>query len=227
MKRISISHLLIGLAMLAATGLAMAIKPSEKLADRFEPVNLEVLIPKVFGDWKLEQAAAPLVSPDVQAAVNKVYAQTLTRNYVNANGEHIMLSIAYGKDQNDSLAMHLPEGCYGGQGFGIQDKVKGLLKTSFGSIPVARMLATKGERSEPITYWMMLGEHAEYNGWDMKKAKLNYALKGLVPDGLLIRVSSITTQAQDGYHLQERFSNDLLASLAPSQRMRLTGFAKQ
>lgn len=226
MPSINISHLLIGIAMLGAAGMAMAIKPNEKLADRYEKINLETIIPVAFGDWKIEEVAAPLVSPDLQASLNKIYAQTLTRTYTNAKGERIMLSIAYGKDQSDSLSVHLPEGCYGGQGFAIQDKVRGTLETAYGQIPVVRLLATKEERSEPITYWVTVGEHAVTDGWNMKKTKLDYALHGLIPDGLLIRVSNITNQPQEGYTLQAQFTQAMLAGMAANQRLRLMGLAK-
>lgn len=228
--KFSISHIIIGLTMLATAGLALAIKPSESLSDRYGKVDLEVIIPKQFGGWAIEKTAAPLVSPEVKDAVDKVYAQTLSRNYVNANGERIMLSIAYGKNQNDSLAIHLPEGCYGGQGFAIQNKVKGLLQTNYGNIPVARLYATKEDRYEPITYWITVGEHPVYDGWDMKKLKLSYALKGLIPDGMLVRISNInldqTTPAQVGYDLQARFAEDLLTHISPKQRMHLIGLAQ-
>jgi len=220
----NVTHLFIGLILMGTAGLAMAIKPSIKLADQYEKVDLEKIIPQEFSGWTIEKRLSPLVSPDVQAAINKVYAQTLSRHYINAQGERIMLSIAYGRDQNDSLAIHLPEGCYAGQGFGIQNKIKTILQTAYGKIPVARLVATKGERYEPITYWVTVGENAVYDGWDMKKVKLNYAIKGLIPDGLLFRVSSLSPDADTGYALQNRFTNDLLQSLSPKQRIRLMGF---
>lgn len=136
-----------------------------------------------------------------------------------------MLSIAYGKDQSDSLSIHSPEGCYGGQGFAIQNQVKAMLATAYGKIPVARLFATKGERHEPITYWITIGEHAVYDEWEMKKVKLNYALKGIIPDGLLFRVSSINSLEQEAYDLQANFAEALLSSLSPAQRMRLMGFS--
>ena len=226
MPSLNFSYLIIGIAMLGAAGMAMAVKPNEKLADRYEKINLEKVIPKTFGDWKIEEIAAPLISPDLQASLNKIYAQTLTRTYINAKGERIMLSIAYGKDQSDSLSVHLPEGCYGGQGFAIQDKVRGILKTAYGQIPVVRLLATKEERSEPITYWVTVGEHAVTDGWNAKKTKLDYALHGLIPDGLLIRVSNITNQPAEGYDLQAQFAETMLSEVAANQRSRLMGLGK-
>ncbi|HYN53797.1 MAG TPA: EpsI family protein [Methylotenera sp.] len=223
-KLISIKHLLIGLAMFCSAGLAVAMKPTIIFADKNEKIDLEVIIPKQFNDWRQEDMVSHLVNPEEQAAISKIYAQTLSRSYINAKGERVMLSIAYGKDQSDSVGVHLPEGCYGGQGFAIQGNIQGFLKTTFGEIPAARLIATKGDRIEPITYWITVGEQAVYDGWDMKKVKLKYALKGIVPDGLLMRVSSITPDINYGYTLQNRFAEDLLATLSPSQRIRLMGY---
>jgi len=49
----------------------------------------------------------PLIAnPEQEAQINKIYNQTLTRTYVNPTGERIMLSIAYGGDQTDNMAVH-------------------------------------------------------------------------------------------------------------------------
>ena len=223
-KLISIKHLLIGLAMFSSAGLAVAMKPTIIFADKYEKIDLERIIPKQFNDWRQEEMVSHLVNPEEQAAISKIYAQTLSRSYINTKGERVMLSIAYGKDQSDSVGVHLPEGCYAGQGFIIQNSIQGFLKTTFGEIPAARLIATKGDRIEPITYWLTVGEKAVYGGWDMKKARLHYAMRGIVPDGLLMRVSSITSDINDGYTLQNRFADDLLATVSPEQRMRLMGY---
>lgn len=223
-KYISILHVLIGVAMLGASWLTVAMKPTIILADQNGKMDLGILVPKQFNGWKMEEMTSHLVNPEEQAAVSKIYSQTLSRSYVNDKGEKVMLSIAYGKDQSDSVGVHLPEGCYGGQGFSIQNSINILFKTSFGSIPAARLVATKGDRVEPITYWLTVGDKSVYSGWDLKKLKLQYALKGIVPDGLLMRVSSITPDLNYGYALQTSFTNELLTSLSPSQRLRLMGY---
>ena len=106
--------------MLAAAGLALALTPRLKLADQGPTISLEAMIPKQFGEWKLEGTIASLiVSPDVQALLDKIYNQTLSRTYINPKGERIMLSIAYGGDQSDTMAVHKPEVCYPAQGFQI------------------------------------------------------------------------------------------------------------
>lgn len=224
MKLISLRHLLIGLSMLAAAGLSYALVPKAKIADQERKINLETMIPQQFGDWKVDETIVPLqVSPDLQAALDKVYNQTLTRTYVNSKDERVMLSIAYGADQSDNVQLHLPEGCYRGQGFAVSNKTETLMQTLFGQVPVAKLIASKGPRNEPITYWTVVGGEVARDFWEMKKAKLRFALKGEVADGILIRVSSITPDAQRGYEIQREFSEAMLKALTPEQRARLIG----
>ena len=217
---------MIGVSMIFAAILAFWMKPTQKLLSDKEIINLETMIPRQFNNWKVDESIAPqLITPDLQAALHRIYNETLTRTYVNGQGERIMLSIAYGGNQSDNLSVHLPEGCYQGQGFNISDKAKGVIATNFGNIPVTRLVASKELRNEPITYWIVIGEKTTRDDWEMKKAKLLYTLKGQVPNGMLVRISSISAVAENGFKLQEKFAEALLETLPSDQRKLLTGIA--
>jgi len=221
-------HYLLVLIMICTSVFAYVARPTHKIADEGEQVNLEQLIPAQFNDWRMLNMASQIVNPETAAALDKIYAQTISRVYENGQGQRIMLSIAYGRDQTDSVGAHMPEGCYGGQGFAVNSIVKDQLDTAVGSIPVIRLLAIKSNRVEPITYWLTTGKKVGYPGWETKKIKLQYALSGSIPDGLLMRVSSVTASTESidikqAYDLQDRFSNDMITSVSPSQRLRLTG----
>ena len=60
-KAISIKHLVIGLCMFAAAGMALALKPTERIADAVPRIDLEVLIPMQFADWKTDDTSVPLL----------------------------------------------------------------------------------------------------------------------------------------------------------------------
>jgi EpsI family protein len=219
--------ILIGMSMILAALLAMWMKPTQYLDIKKENVNLEAMIPRQFKDWKVDESIAPqLISPDLQASLNKIYDETLSRTYVNGQGERIMLSIAYGGNQSDNLSVHLPEGCYGGQGFAVSKKINGVLPTNFGNIHVSRLIANKGFRNEPITYWIVIGDvPTSSDQWSIKKAKLMYALKGKVADGILVRISSVSPEAERAYNLQRDFAEALLEALTPEQRKRMIGLS--
>ncbi|HRK78636.1 MAG TPA: EpsI family protein [Thiobacillus sp.] len=225
MKLISFKHFVIGVCMFASAGLAMALKPTAKIADTEPAINLEQLIPQQFGEWKEDKSIVPIkVSPEVQAKLDKIYGQTLTRTYINTAGRRVMLSIAYGANQgSDDFQVHRPEYCYSAQGFQVSEGGKDFLKLRSGELPIKRLEAIQGPRNEPITYWITIGDKATLPGIGRKLTQLSYGLTGKIPDGMLIRVSSISPNADEEYRLQDQFVNAMLDAVEPTQRVRLTG----
>ncbi len=215
-------NLLIGIALILAFWGGFALKPTQRIADGIQ-INLETGIPKEFADWKLDETIVPVqADPERLALINKIYNQTLSRTYVNQKGQRIMLSIAYGGDQSDAMQVHRPEVCYTGNGFTMHDLTTVNLVTGYGAIPVKRVLATMRERHEPITYWITIGNAIEVSPALRKLQLLKYGLTGTIPDGLLFRVSSIGTQAEQ-YPIQQDFVQLLLKSVTPEYRTRLIG----
>ena len=224
MKNVSLKQLLVGLAMLATAGLALAITPTRKIADDSPQVNLETLIPDQFGEWKQDGAIVPLLPDPAQTALlNKIYNQILSRTYINSHGDRIMLSIVYGGDQSDGMAVHKPEVCYPAQGFKILNNSTDALSTRSGPIPVKRLVATQGQRIEPITYWTTIGDNVAVDGLKWKLYQLKYGLTGKIPDGLLVRISSIQPDTIRAFEMQDDFARTLLAALTPTERKRLAG----
>ena len=217
-------YLIIGIAMLAAAGLALALAPRGKIADHGPKVDLETMIPKQFGEWNMDKTIVPLqVSPEAALVISTLYSQTLARTYINAKGYRIMLSIAYGSNQTDHMQVHRPDVCYPAQGFAIQSKHNEKLVTQLGDIPVRRMFAIQGSRYEPITYWLTVGDSAVEQNFQKKLVEMRYGLTGQIPDGLLFRVSSIDPSEQAGYDHQDKFVRDLLQAVTPAARIRLSG----
>lgn len=224
MKAISAKHLIIGLCMLAAAGLAMALKPTAKVADKVPAIDLETMIPKQFGGWKIDETIVPLLAnPETEALLSKIYNQTLARTYANSRGERVMLSIAYGGDQSNAMQVHRPEVCYPAQGFQILKSSTDAFSTGSGVIPVKRLVATQGQRIEPITYWTTIGDAVAVNSLKWKLNQLKYGLTGRIPDGLLFRISSIQSDDTAAYRMQDDFARALLGALTPSGRERLIG----
>lgn len=231
----TLAYTAFGLMVLASI-LGMTLRPHHKMASENAKIRLEQLVPKNFADWQMEDTVTQLVNPQTEAAINQIYAQTLSRTYVNDNGERIMLSIAYGEDQSDSVGAHLPEGCYGGQGFTISDIARSRLSATANSaaprseIPVTRLMAVKGNRIEPITYWLRTGHEVAYPDWETKLVKMKYALQGSIPDGLLVRVSNLVqsddyAESSHAYALQAQFIAEMLKALSPSDQSQMVGKA--
>ena len=142
---------------------------------------------------------------------------------MNASGYHIMLSLAYGSDQHGSLQAHKPEVCYPAQGFVVQNNEAGLLATAFGDIPVRRLFTTMRARQEPVTYWFTVGDKAVQGKLQKRLVDLRYGLTGRIPDGMLFRVSSIDPDQGRAYQMQDQFINQLLQTVSPAERKRLSG----
>jgi EpsI family protein len=159
----------------------------------------------------------------VEKGMNELYSQVLVRTYVNANGEHVMLSVAYGGDQNGNLALHKPEHCYGSQGFEISNFQRDDFKSDVGNFPVTRLLAVQGHRSEPITYWTTVGDKVVRDGLDQKLQKLRFAMTGKIPDGILVRVSTLDDDMNNSYRIQNSFIQNMLASMNKEDRAKIIG----
>lgn len=215
---------LVALLMLSCSVVSVVARPSHHLADDTGTPDLEALFPREVGDWRVDAGAAVVLpAPDVQAALDKIYNQTLSRTYVNAQGQRVMLVVAYGGDQSDGTSAHRPEVCYPAQGFEISANRLASLRLPGGTLPVRQLMSRAGQRHEPITYWLVVGDAAVTTGIGQKLAQMRYGLRGVIADGMLVRVSSLGADADEGHRLQARFVSDLAASLAPGSAARVFG----
>jgi EpsI family protein len=216
---------LLCVCLVVAMALGAMLKPQKAIAARSSSVDLQQMVPASFAGWKTENTQSAGFTEDVQAEIDKLYAQVLDRTYIDADGQRVMLSIAYGRDQENGSQLHRPEFCYEAQGFDVSAARNGTMTTGHGDVPVRRMIATRGARVEPVTYWITVGDKVTLPGIGRKFAQLSYGLAGVVPDGMVVRVSSIDVDAfaADAYRLHERFIRDLINALSAAGRARLTG----
>lgn len=213
-----------GLLLVGAAGLAHVTRPTVHLADQHAKVDVGTVFPKSFGGWRLDtNVPVSIVSPDVEAMLKSLYAQTLNRTYIGPNGERIMLSVAYGGDQSDATRAHRPDVCYPAQGFDILSSANSSIDLVGQQLPVRHMFAKLGQRFEPVTFWFIIGERIAVSGQQQKLAQLSYGLRGLIPDGMLVRVSSIDPHADEGYRVQARFIADMWAAMPPLARQQVFG----
>lgn len=59
--------------------------------------------------------------------------------------------------------------------------------------------------------------------WQKRILELSFGLTGRIPDGMLFRVSSIDGDPPRAYEMQEQFVNELLQTVSPAGRKRLSG----
>jgi EpsI family protein len=210
--------------MFVASVSAVEFHPNHRVAEDGTKVNLETMIPKKFGEWQeTQQLSAHIINPQQKENLERIYSQTLTRTYVNVEGDSIMMSIAYGENQSDAKQLHYPEVCYPAQGFQVISSQIDTVKTDFGDIRVKRLLTVMANRSEPLTYWTTVGTKVVVGSKETKFEQLRYGFRGEVPDGFLFRVSTITQDMNRGFTLQQKFIQMLMAALTASNRLKLAG----
>jgi len=216
---------LIGGACAAAAGAGWWRTPRNHLS-LLGKNKLENVLPIAFGDWHEIPSDALVVPQSKDSLAGKLYNQSLGRIYQKADGRVVMLLIAYGSTQSDQLQLHRPEVCYPAVGFNV-------VQSAATAIPVAPSVAIPGRiltaqspvRTEHISYWTRIGEFLPQDGAAQQLAKLKCALDGLIPDGVLLRISNVETEARQGFALNQKFAADMLAATLPAARPALIGSA--
>jgi EpsI family protein len=223
MSSMRASIVLAGCMALAAVG-GLAARPASKPPGSPPRYVLEDTVPRQFGDWRMLPAAGnQVVNPQTQQLLDKLYSQIVTRTYVNSQGYHVMLAMAYGDDQRGDLQAHKPEVCYPAQGFKLHSNEPAQVTTPYGPIASRRLNTSQGARKEPITYWFTMGDQAVKSKFEQRMIEIRLGLTGQVPDGLLFRVSSIDDSPERAWRMHEAFVADLLKAVSPRDRTRLSG----
>ena len=227
MPKFQLNQVLMALAMCLAAWLAVAMHPTKKLADQSAKISLEQMIPKQFGDWKVDDSAESNVKPsaEVQANLDKIYDQILNRSYLNSKGERMMLTITYGSSQTQDLKAHRQEVCYAAQGFTIAAIKHEVLRIAGQSVPATQMFALKQERKEPVTYWFTMGDNVVLSRLERLVVAIKYAFAGVIPDGVLVRISNLTPDAEQGFQAHQAFMNELMRSVDKKSVQKLLGGA--
>ena len=91
------------------------------------------------------------------------------------------------------------------------------------TVASTKLVATNGQRIEPISYWIKVGDKAVISALERKLIKIKQILTGRADSGMLARVSSIETDQVLAYKEQETFINAMLSAMPEEQRKRLVG----
>ena len=216
-------NILIALLLIVGMVLAVLLRPTYRMANHGPAISLEKMIPSKFGEWKLEpEQNTQIVNPQIKATLDRIYTQTVSRTYLNNRNQRVMLSVAYGPDQGDAKALHYPEVCYPAQGFKVTSMGQTQLHTDFGNIKVKKLIAQNSGRTEPITYWTTVGDKVVRGAREAKLTQLEYGFKGVVPDGLIFRVSSISDSEED-FLLHQSFVAEVVKAMSAENRAKIAG----
>jgi EpsI family protein len=207
--------------LFATSAGATLLKPTPRVSNE---IDVESAIPKSFAGWEVDPSIVPLKpTPDAQAKLDQIYDQILGRTYRRQTGERIMLTIAYGSQQTDKLKAHRQEVCYAAQGFRISGLSKDKVDVANAQVPVTRFMATLGQRQEPVSYWFTMGNHVVGSRFDRLITQIKHGFLGEIPDGLLVRISSISRDLPAAYRAHDEFANALVDNVAVQHQQRLIG----
>jgi EpsI family protein len=213
------------LAMAIALGIATALRPSALLADIQPRSTLTDEIPLIIQGWRANSnGAAMVIDPTQKSVLDYLYTETFSATYDNARNGTVMLSIAYGRDQRDGHNVHKPDICYPAQGFVVLDQRNLVLKLDERrSIDVRYMKMRNGPRTEPLIYWTTAGDVVYRGGLERKLVAFDYGLRNMIPDGLIVRASTIENDPDTAIATLTAFVHDLYAAMPENQRSRYFG----
>jgi EpsI family protein len=182
----------------------LRLLPSEARAE----INVEALTPDEIGRWR--RVVGPEMVLPREDAGSKFYEQEVARTYGGDGLPMVMLSIAYGSRQDERLEVHRPETCYPAQGFQLAEGRPAEVGLRQGmSIPARFLLARRPDRVEQILYWTRIGDMFPRSSVEQKLALLRSTVELKVPDGILVRISTLGEQVED-FSMMTDFARRLL-----------------
>ena len=207
---------LLGLLFCSAAGVAAWRQPRIKI-DYLGAQKLEDLVPKTIGRWDFVTASG-LVIPPEDDFEKTLYSQVLTRVYSDNRGSPIMLLLAQNGGQTGFLQIHRPEVCYTAGGYQISAVTPHPIRVGPMTVPANRMDASSGGPTEHVIYWTRVGNQVPASWRQQKLAVAEQNLKGLIPDAILVRVSTVNDDADAALASIDEFVRAMLQSIPPARR---------
>jgi len=208
--------LLLGLVFGSAAAVAAWRRPTKRV-DYLGRQKLEDLVPKTIGPWKFVAASGLVVPPEDQLS-RTLYSQLLTRIYSNGDGASVMLLIAQSAGQTGILQVHRPETCYPASGYQISAVAEHDVALNPGKLTTNALTAVNEGTTENIIYWTRVGDRVPTT-W--KQQKLDVAednLRGIIPDAVLVRISTVDSDEAAARATLESFAKLLIGSIPPARR---------
>lgn len=217
--------IIIGGSALTALALGQGLRPRGYRRLKPDNIKLSELIPSSFSGWA-SRDVSDLVAPKVEGSlVSKLYSESVGRIYSNADASaEVMMLFAYGDTQSDDLQLHRPEICYPSFGYKItRAETRPIALMAGLEIPARQLVAVSGGVQEIIVYWARLGDYLPVDRKQQQIDRILMALHGLVGDGVLARLSMISSDPEGAVVTLRSFAKALLRSIDPAHRDVLVG----
>lgn len=207
----------LGLGLVAASGFAQARQPVPD-RPRIKTDEFKSWIPNRIGDFAYETSSG-LVLPPSDALSDRLYDNLITRTYQAPDGNIVMLLIAYNNRQDGVLQMHRPEICYPAGGYKLSsiDPIDVALPDGR-QLPSQIFSATSDNRNEVVLYWTRVEGDFPRRWFEQRLAVAKANLRGVIPDGVLVRVSMLSADLADTAPPLENFVRQLYRESPPHLR---------
>lgn len=207
---------LLGLLFASTAVVAVWRKPHIRV-DYLGSRKLETLIPKSIGRWNFVAASGIVIPPEDQL-VRAIYSQLLTRVYWDGQNAPVMLLVAQSGSQTGFLQIHRPETCYTAGGYQISALAPHSIQVGSTFIPANLMDASTGGPTEHVVYWTRIGNLMPRSWKEQKLAVAEQNLQGIVPDAILVRVSSVGYDRDAAMATIDRFIGAMLEAVPANMR---------
>jgi EpsI family protein len=207
---------LLGLLFCSAAGLAAVRQPNKHL-DYLGKDKLDALVPKTIGPWKFVAASGLVVPPNDQLS-RAIYSNLLTRVYADGQNPPVMLLVAQSGSQTGVLQIHRPEICYTAGGYHISAVNPQPIQVGSTIVPANSMDASADGIVEHVIYWTRVGDRMPASWKQQRLAVAEQNIRGIVPDAILVRVSTVTEDASSARKTLQAFVRALIGSLPANRR---------
>ncbi len=215
-------NILVGTVGLACSGVAVAAAQQSEVTPLPEDA-LDRLVPQRFGNWTAVPAGHVVVPPQSELS-DEIYNDVLVRVYEGPSGASVALLLAYGSLQSRDMQLHRPELCYPAAGFAIQSVNEVKLRLPGQPVIGARLLGTASQtRPEQVLYWTRIGNDFPTTQFGQRWAVVRHNLRGEVPDGILVRMSTVTENAQTALPVLRSFAAQMMKAAPARTRQMLVG----
>lgn len=215
-------HAVLGGILCLASAIAYARTPVPH-SSAISKKGFEALIPDQVGKWTFETSSG-LVLPPPDAMSDRLYDNLVTKIYASPDSSPMMLLVAYSNTQDGVLQVHRPEVCYPAGGYELTPTRRLTIADGVGGkFPANLFTASRPGREEHVLYWTRIGQDFPLGWRDQRLAVIRANLEGNIPDGILVRVSTIAGTVDEALPHLLQFAAQLNRSMPAKGRALLTG----
>ena len=209
-------NILVGGGLVAVAAGAAVLTP-RRHEGFLQSGSLNDMVPARVGPWT-DTGGQGLVLPESPGTAS-IYDKVVTRSYVGGGLPAVMLLVAYGAAQGGMMQVHRPEVCFQSAGFRIDgDRVANVTVAGGLTVPTKLFTARREQRIEQVLYWTRIADRFPTSLFAQRTTMLQSGLRGLVPDGLLVRMSVLGADPRGAQTILETFARCLVQAGGDSGR---------